>query len=219
MRVNLDVAFNLYKTMKKFLVLSVSLSLLLTACSVESDSEKIAQNKEQYLTENSISDLANAALDLERIYSLDGTNSNSISEVVQASQDLAMSPDFIHAHALDTNGYVPVAAIAVQGILSLDESAIQQSSHSNAFKNHALNIINGQQNIQSFREIVMGDDRLLISDKKVLLDAIDFSLISSEHGVDDEWRKRKFMGYVVAQQVSSLNVVITATVLNIAMKQ
>lgn len=205
--------------MKKFLVMSVSLSMLLTACSVNSDSENIAQNKEQYLTQNSVSELANASLDLEQIYSSVGGSNASISEVIDLAQNLAMSPEFINNHALDTNGYVPVAAVAVQGILSLDESAIQQSSHSNAFKNHALNIINGQQNIQSFREIVMGDDRLLISDKKVLLDAIDFSLISSEHGVDDEWRKRKFMGYVVAQQVSSLNVVITATVLNIAMKQ
>ncbi|MCP1995146.1 hypothetical protein [Flavobacterium sp. HSC-61S13] len=199
--------------------MSVSLSMLLTACSVNSDSENIAQNKEQYLTQNSVSELANASLDLEQIYSSVGGSNASISEVIDLAQNLAMSPEFINNHALDTNGYVPVAAVAVQGILSLDESAIQQSSHSNAFKNHALNIINGQQNIQSFREIVMGDDRLLISDKKVLLDAIDFSLISSEHGVDDEWRKRKFMGYVVAQQVSSLNVVITATVLNIAMKQ
>lgn len=218
MRVNLDVAFNLYKTMKNFLVLSVSLSLLLTACSVESDSEKIAQNKEQYLTENSVLDLANAALDLERIYSLDGTNSNSISEVVQASQDLAMSPDFINAHALQTNGYIPIAAVDVNNILELNGSLLERSSYSVVFKNHVVDIIDGQ-NIQGFKEIIKSDPRLPMSEKKLLLDAINFSLISNEHGVDDEWRKRKFMGYVVAQDLSGLNVVITATVLNIAMKQ
>ncbi|GEM_PF-5033614 len=218
MRVNLDVAFNLYKTMKKFLVMSVSLSMLLTACSVESDSEKIAQNKEQYLNENSVSDLANAALDLERIYNLSGINNTSISEVIQASQDLAMSPDFIHAHALKTSGYISIDAVDVNNILVLDGSILEQSSYSLVFKNHVVDIIDGQ-NIQDFKEIIKVDPRLPFSEKKVLLDAIDFSLIPNGHGVDDEWRKRKFMGYVVAQKISGLNVVITATVLNIAMKQ
>lgn len=218
MKVNLGVAYNLYRTMKKFLVLSVSLSLLLTACSVESDSEKIAQKKEQHLTQNKVSDLANAALDLEQKYKVDGETTSSIADIIVAAQDLAMAPEFISMHNLQTGGYVQTSVLAVNNILDLDESVILQSSYSIVFKEHVIDILNGQ-NIEGFKEIVNMDQRLSSSQKEVLLNAIDFSLVSNEHGVDDEWRKRKFMGYILTQHISGLNVVITATVLNIAMKQ
>ncbi len=210
---------NHYITMKKTLILSISLLALCSACSVESDSEVSVSNKEHVVKLNSVENLGQASLVLTKQY-YDANNSElEIEEVVKAVEDLASAKSFLNEYGFLQQEYIAVSALDISKIVDKDWSVLNTEKYSTAFREQVWIMVNANENLDTFSKEIESNPNLSPSEKQILHDALKMSLVSLEGGVDDEWRKRKFMGYLIAQTNNDLNVVITATVLDIAMKQ
>lgn len=205
--------------MKKTLILSISLLALCTACSVESDSVVSASNKEQVVKSNSISDLTSASLTLTKYFYATNNSQMGISDLVKTVDGLAKSDSFLKEYSFLANEYASVSAENLSKIVNKDWTVIVNLKYSSEFQMQVLSMVNGEGNLDSYSKEIASNPDLNLSEKQILFDGIKMSLVSLETGVDDEWRKRKFMGYLVAQYDNDLNVVITAAVLDIAMKQ
>lgn len=210
---------NHYITMKKTLILSISLLALCSACSVESDSEVSVSNKEQVVKFNSVENLGQASLALTKQYY--GTNNSEleIEEVVKAVEDLASAKSFLNEYGFLQQEYIAVSASDISKIVDKDWSVLNTVKYATAFREQVWAMVNANESLDSYSKEIESNPNLSPSEKQILHDALKMSLVSLEGGVDDEWRKRKFMGYLIAQTNNDLNVVITATVLDIAMKQ
>ncbi|MBW3518826.1 hypothetical protein [Flavobacterium sp. NKUCC04_CG] len=205
--------------MKKTLILSISLMALCTACSVESDSVVSVSNKEQVVKSTSISDLTSASLTLTKYFYNNNNSEMEIGELVKTVDGLAKSDSFLKEYSFLANAYASVSTEDISRIVDKDWSVLDNVMYSSEFQMQVLKMVNGEENLDSYSKEIASNPDLNLSEKQILFDGIKMSVVSLETGVDDEWRKRKFMGYLVAQYDNDLTVVITATVLDIAMKQ
>lgn len=206
--------------MKKTLILSISLMALCTACSVESDSVVSVSNKEQVVKSTSISDLTSASLTLTKYFYNNNNSEMGIGELVKTVDGLAKSDTFLKQYNFLANAYSSVSTEDISKIVDKDWSVLDNVMYSSEFQIQVLKMVNGSENLDSYRKEIIGNPKLDQSEQQILLDGLEMSPVSYvEGGVDDEWRKRKLMGYLIAQAHNDLTVVITATVLDIAMKQ
>ncbi|WP_430614657.1 hypothetical protein [Flavobacterium sp. JP2137] len=205
--------------MKKTFLLSVSLLALCTACSVESDSVESVTKMERAIPAKSAFELSESATVLTQLY-LDGNYGlTEISDIAKTVEGLAVSGSFAKEEGLDVSQYKAVSVTNLSQIIDQDWSVLNEITAEGHFKQQIIKMVESTDGLESFINVITNDKDLTAEEKQLLHEGIKMGTTALEGGIDDEWGKRKFTGYILSRQNSELNVVVTRTVLNIAMKQ
>lgn len=198
--------------MKKIILGSLIISCTLFSCTTN-DEITIDNNNE--LSSDNRMELLN------RLSNSISTNENSlkrqsITQIISQAETLAFQDQsFV---SIVNNKYVTPKAEKIEEILIDPDTALDNVVFNSNVKSYIIEIIDAIED-SKYSELennILIDSSLTSDNKNMLLDILSIQIDGNHNGDDEDWRKRKIIGYVQGYNQSQANAIINYLVVSYA---
>lgn len=204
--------------MKKIIPVIVVSSLCLAACEMDTI-EQTDETIEQTADNHALTDMINR---LTTNSYQNGQSKNSGLQQTQSVPNLQNLIDEVEAEAFEDNeflqlvttSYTTPQATDIEAILTDANAVLVGLNLSSVVEDYITQVLDtdSETDLNSLEQTVVNDVQLTITEKKLLQDIIE---LKKDGNGDDDWEKRKIIGYAQGYRQSNANAVLNAVIIKV----